>query len=218
MTEPTTTTAAPHGADAGPAGAHAHAATTPSAPAGLSAEERVWEALQDHRGADSAITQELLAEICDMPLRRLQKVLKILTEENGRPIAASCRPPYGVFIPETPEEAEPYINQLRARGLSVYRRIKALDRAIAREHVGDLFRDIGQRDDDFRGSAGESEPPAPDLEGASCACGCGQIAVPKTPQAKGKKYVDEEHKRRHEHLCREAGQLYLEECIGEPAP
>jgi hypothetical protein len=93
--------------------------------------------------------------------------------------------------------------------------MKTLNAALARQFARDLFDDTRQGPEQERPGNGGSEPRAAEFEAPPkpfailCACGCGKAVIPDRPQASGKRFVNPEHKRRHERRCREAGQLLL---------
>lgn len=112
-----------------------------SSPGSLSAaaplsfdERRTWRLLRESCvGAANATKQKHLAFTLGISVRYLQDILKRLTEEHGKPIASSCREPMGTFVPETENEVNRYVQQLRSRALSDFKRIAALNRAAAHE-------------------------------------------------------------------------------------
>ena len=65
-------------------------------------------------GAGAAITAADLAKTLNMEVRELQKHVQA-ARCAGVPICASNSEPYGLFVAETPEELEQYINSLNRR-------------------------------------------------------------------------------------------------------
>lgn len=115
-------------------------ATSPSGPTLTFDEARTWDLLKRTcMGPDNATKQKHLAARLRMSTRLLQDILKDLTEIHGKPIAASCRPPYGVFVVTEPEQAEDYVAQLKARALSCLRRVSALEHISLRASMRNLF-------------------------------------------------------------------------------
>lgn len=110
-------------------------------PALTSEERRVWELIPVGRA--NAIKQKRLAFECEISTRSLQHVLKDLTELRGLPIASACSNPMGVFIPETSEEVDAFVAQLRSRALSCFKRMNALNRAAASALLREQQMEIG---------------------------------------------------------------------------
>jgi len=133
-------------------------------------EQVVWDALRDHRGRACAIKQAALAAACNLSVRLVQDCLKSLTENEGKAIAATCRPPYGTFVPQNDDEVSEYVGQLRARATSCFKRISALSQAAAIELHQELQQSVLPLMDstDTRVSR-------------ICACGCGAGFVPDRP-------------------------------------
>lgn len=88
-------------------------------------ERRVMEQLHRHVGHDNAIPQARMAFLAGLAGkdadRKLQVILKNLREQHGIPAVALCTgKPKGVFLAETPEELEAYIEQTGNRAQSLY--------------------------------------------------------------------------------------------------
>ena len=97
--------------------------------------EAVWNYLDRHcSGEKSAMKEAELAAAHGLNSRRIQRVLEFLVVKKRRPIASSCRPPYGVFVAETSAEKERYARQLERRIIATARRMRAFVKA-PRVHV-----------------------------------------------------------------------------------
>ncbi len=150
-------------------------------------EALVWSVLsRNHRGRQGAIKQRQLAARCGLSTRKLQHVLKSLTERHHKPIASSCREPFGVFVPVTERERQRYIGQLRARATSCFKRLSAVSEAAARQTHRQVQQELWERADSLNTRVG----------GASgvqrvCLCGCGQSFVPNRGD---QLYVDALHR------------------------
>jgi hypothetical protein len=107
----------------------------------LSADERaVYAALLDHVGLARAIKQrDLAARVWPRPTtRRLQLVLKSLTEDHGVAIGTSCREPMGVYLIECEEDLKLYTKNLFARAMSGLRRYSRLTNVHGAELAGQV--------------------------------------------------------------------------------
>jgi hypothetical protein len=91
-----------------------------------------------HVGARRAIKQLDLAKCCHMDDRKLQMILKHLTETHHIALAASVAPPYGVYLIENEEEARQYGDQLHGRAMSMLRREAIIRRIRADELIGQM--------------------------------------------------------------------------------
>lgn len=101
--------------------------------------------------AEHPVKQDRIAERTGLSVRTVQDALKRLREDHGIPAVSRCRPPYGCFIAQSPSEAREYVQQLRARITSLYKSIKAVDAAAAREWLAEQQADLPLRDgDDLR--------------------------------------------------------------------
>lgn len=63
--------------------------------------------------------------------RKIRPAAKLLTKK-GYPVAGSVRPPYGMFLAETQEQAREYIFVERSRISELYVGVKDFERAAAR--------------------------------------------------------------------------------------
>lgn len=79
-----------------------------------------------HRGAGNAIKEADLARAHGIAPRLLQHALHHLIVEDQRPVASSCRPPYGVYVAATHEEKLEAARQIENRIISLARRLRAL--------------------------------------------------------------------------------------------
>lgn len=95
------------------------------------------------RGRRNAIPQAELAAELGISTRSLQQSIKRSIELEGWPVASACSPPYGVFVPESPDELEAAVDQLRNRAVSLCRRIAALNHAAAETLLCDQQEEIG---------------------------------------------------------------------------
>jgi len=121
---------------------------------------------------DAPVKQDAIAEATGLSVRRVQRHLKVLCEEHGVPVVSRCRAPHGCFIAQSPEEAEDYIAQLRARATSCFRRIRALSAAAARELVADQQQELfAMESPDNTRVGGKTR--------RLCACGCGEWFPPR---------------------------------------
>lgn len=106
-------------------------------------ETCVYYFLQGHAGLARAIKQRDLARECwpgcrGDQSRRLQIVLKALTENHGIAIGTSCRSPMGVYLIECSEELELYRKNLFKRALSGLRRYAKLGNVHGAELAGQI--------------------------------------------------------------------------------
>ncbi len=109
----------------------------------LTSEERkVYDVMKFHVGAALAIKQEEIARITNMTDRQVQDILKHLTERHGLGLAASVRPPYGVYAIDTQRELDDYCGQLHSRALSQLRREAILRRRKPGELAGQVAAEL----------------------------------------------------------------------------
>ena len=92
-----------------------------------SVASELWDYLSaHHRGASNAIKEADLARAHGLNSRVLQTALHYLIVDKRRPIASSCRPPYGVFIAISHEEKALAARQIEHRIIALARRLRAL--------------------------------------------------------------------------------------------
>lgn len=92
--------------------------------------DQVWTYLdRHHRGRDRAVKQADLAAVMGLNPRVLHDACQRLTLEDERPIASTCRPPFGMYVAHTPEERADYAAQLEHRIIALARRLRAFTRA-----------------------------------------------------------------------------------------
>lgn len=87
-------------------------------------ETLIWEALQEHRGKENAITHEKLAEQVCLDKRLERDRVKALTEEHRKPIGTL--PGIGVFLITNMEERQEVLDFYRGHALSLLRRMAIL--------------------------------------------------------------------------------------------
>lgn len=103
---------------------------------------KLWQFLDKNcRGMENAKKQSDIADIIGISVREVPKLTSVLTGEFGRPVASTMHRPYGIYIPETREEREEYITQLKSRIKALFRRLKAFSNATPGEIVGQM--DLG---------------------------------------------------------------------------
>lgn len=97
-----------------------------------------------HVGAKRAIKQSELARCCHMDDRKLQLILKHLTETHHVGLASSVSPPYGVYLIDNEDEAIEYCKQLHNRALSTLRREAVIKRVTLPALLGQLSLEAGE--------------------------------------------------------------------------
>jgi len=102
----------------------------------------VYDVMKFHVGAARAIKQEEIAQMTGLSDRQVQDVLKHLTETHGLGLAASVRPPYGVYAIDTQRELDDYCGQLHSRALSQLRREAILRRMRPGELAGQIAAEL----------------------------------------------------------------------------
>ncbi len=95
-------------------------------------ESLVWDVLStSHRGRDEAITRASLSTVVGMPTRRLNHIVKSLTQVHGLPIGSSPHSPAGYFVIETQGEADEVAARYYRQALSLlYRMRRVKDAAL----------------------------------------------------------------------------------------
>lgn len=103
---------------------------------------RIWKLIACRHGRGGAISVTELARTTEMTGRTVRRIVKLLIEDHGCPIASSPHPPAGYFIPaELPEILEA-LNSLKGRALSILVRMSRLKRTTLRETVDQLLLDL----------------------------------------------------------------------------
>jgi biotin operon repressor len=106
-------------------------------------QRHVLAAVERARGRSHAVTATHLAAVTRLSTRSVRAVVAELRRQ-GYPIASAVQPPYGFYVPATPEEAQECQAQLYSRIRELGITARALDRAFGqhvpgRQMVLDLF-------------------------------------------------------------------------------
>lgn len=104
---------------------------------------KVLATIERARGRNHAVTATHLAAVTRLSNRTVRAVVAELRRQ-GHPIASAVQPPYGFYVPATPEEAQECQAQLYSRIRELGITARALDRAFGahlpgRQMVLDLF-------------------------------------------------------------------------------
>ena len=106
-------------------------------------QRKVYAVVERARGRNRAVTASHLAAVTRLSTRSVRAVVAELRRQ-GYPIASAVQPPYGFYVPATPEEAQECQAQLYSRIRELGITARALDRAFgahlpSRQMVLDLF-------------------------------------------------------------------------------
>lgn len=94
--------------------------------------ERVLAILEQHRGADKAVTgRDLARALRQRNDRKIRMIIAGLIAD-GHPIAASVSDPAGYYLIATREEAEAYMAVLRSRARQTFKRMADVGHAVER--------------------------------------------------------------------------------------
>lgn len=96
-----------------------------------SEQERIWSLLQNRKGRKRALTAKQLARLVGASERRVRENISELRRQ-GHPIASAVHPPYGFFVPETPEEAHECLGHLYSRIREIGQTAAPLEKAFGR--------------------------------------------------------------------------------------
>lgn len=102
-------------------------------------ENRIFHVLQDHRGKDTAISMDALANLCTVSTREIQEAVHHMIVAYRVPIgstSSAARPGYYLVIDR--EEADQVYRSLKGRALSILKRASVI-RGISN---ADLVREI----------------------------------------------------------------------------
>lgn len=92
--------------------------------------------LRFHEGRARAIVEEELGRTLHMADRKLRTILKHLSEQHNIGICSTSTRPYGVYLVETLEEEEEYLERETGRALSILRRVARHKRSHLAELAG----------------------------------------------------------------------------------
>lgn len=99
-------------------------------------EHALWYWLKCYcRGHENAQTIKTLSFILSLQPRTIQELVHSLTVNHGKPIAASCSKPKGLFVAVTQEEKDRYVTTLDARLREIYLRRRAFSKVPLAELV-----------------------------------------------------------------------------------
>ena len=114
----------------------------------MSPEERqVWEALQQHRGRDRAVTKEAICEATGLEERAFRAAKKALVEIYGKRIGSAPTRPPGYFLVESAPELDDVCNRYHGQALSLLRTEAALRRVALWELLGQMHLRLKRGDD-----------------------------------------------------------------------
>ena len=88
------------------------------------------------RGRDNAVSMKALADTLAVSTRDVQHLVKHLIEEHGKLIASATGRNHGYYYPDSAEEYQAAVDQLRHRIISLAARIRVLDRRAFEEIFG----------------------------------------------------------------------------------
>lgn len=112
-------------------------------------ETAIYNIIRGRKGRLSAVTSKKLSLMTGFERRHVRRIIKILIEQHGLPIAASVGSPAGYYFPSSPSEITNYSTFLLHHILSTSLRLKVfkhscaikIERAV-QEELPFIFRDV----------------------------------------------------------------------------
>jgi hypothetical protein len=77
----------------------------------------VWRIIKRYQGRENAVLARNLAELTDIPERRVRDVIRHLRVDFHKPICSSTGDPAGYYIAVTPEEMKEFTDTWRRFGI-----------------------------------------------------------------------------------------------------
>ena len=101
--------------------------------------QEILRILRLHSAIESftPIRGSALASLTGLTMREVQKIIKRMVEEDGRPILSTSTYPPGYYLARTPDEVRDCAKGLRWRGISCLVRASRLHALAARMEAGE---------------------------------------------------------------------------------
>lgn len=107
--------------------------STRKAPFLTDEEQRVWSAVANRTGRESAILGNHLAELARIEYNTLRAIISHLVNHHGYLIASCSK---GYYIPVNPDEIASATRSLRHRGMAILQRAARLQKSSIEEVFG----------------------------------------------------------------------------------